>query len=862
MAESRYPRAGHRVAPAMLRTLLEVPVPAAYAAHGGPMLLADLDETTWQRFSDAECRALSRLVVRTVASKARAPTFPGHQHVPRLPEGLTLADLDLEVRTRNALAAAGIHERPRDLPDLTLDDLLALRGFWVKSLVDLLTSLEHAASHQELHRRAGPGPTITQSRLRARRGYPRLGQRLAPQILREMLLERLPLDLVQGTVFEGRRLCDLDEQVWDELTLEVIACLGGSIVACAEKAGSHRLIAARALPPLPRSATWEGLAVDEATLKCLRRRGLVKSPEQLGHVTVGQLLTLYGFDSKCLVDLLTAVESAAGQGSQLHTGLTAEAVALRDLPESALIHFHDPRLGPELRALDTEASTVREMAELMIARRLDPPAPELLCQQFRRLREKIGRLKELPLDEELSQVFGPGSHARDQEILAGYYGWDGLGGRPAETVGKKYGLSRERVRQICGLAVRRLRSVRVFAPALDRALAFMAGRPPTPLAKLQAEFDAARIASRPFPLASLDAVARLLSREPPFEIVPIGRLHIVAGLKDARDLGTVFGALRRVTRKCGLGSLDQLGAALGRSGGVALDRDFMRQAIQELQGFRWLDKRRNWFHVGYSEHFGLPNMVRKVLSVAKRIDVALLRAAIARSRRHGPDLPPVAIFLEYCRHMPGVRVERSSVIADPPRDWRKVLSGVERTLVEVLKKHGPIMERSVLEEHCLRRGMNGFTFNAIVTNSPVVLPYGRCLYGLIGAMGDRRAMSRLVAKRPPRSAPRVLTGHGQTQDGRIYIAYRLSPAVVSSGIVTVPSAVGEQVRGQFTIRKPDGCKAGVLSAKRTCAWGLRPALRAQGAQPGDHLLLLINPAMHELHLHLGNETVLDTIKRG
>ena len=154
MGRGRYPRRGHRLAPVTLRELLQVEVPAKYLtdpADAG-LLLCDLDESAWDRFGDEPCQELAVEVVRAVGRAARMPMPIADRRLPPVPQGMNLADLDLEVRTINCLVSAGIHERPQDLRAITIEGILGLRGFWVKCLVDLLTSLEYVADHPEARR--------------------------------------------------------------------------------------------------------------------------------------------------------------------------------------------------------------------------------------------------------------------------------------------------------------------------------------------------------------------------------------------------------------------------------------------------------------------------------------------------------------------------------------------------------------------------------------------------------------------------------------------------------------------------------------------------------------------------------------
>ena len=279
---------------------------------------------------------------------------------------------------------------------------------------------------------------------------------------------------------------------------------------------------------------------------------------------------------------------------------------------------------------------------------------------------------------------------------------------------------------------------------------------------------------------------------------------------------------------------------------------FARDVLAAYPGFHWLDKRRTWFRVGSALCLGLAHAVTKILSVAGRIEIGAIYGAVLRSWRRGQALPPRGAILEYCRHMPGTCVEGRCVISDPPRDWRKDLSGVERTMVEVLTEHGPVMERPAFEAECLQRGMNRCTFNVMVTNSPVVVPCGHCLYKLIGTRTPRRAAPR----RWRRALPRVLRACGRTEDGKTYAVYRLSEAVVSGGLVTMPSASRARLHGKFAIRTPEGRELGEMTAKDGCAWGLAPALREAGARQGDQLLLIFDAAQRVADFHLGEPSVL------
>ena len=108
MGSSRYPRRGHRIAPLGLRESLDVSVPTGRVdgSQIGNLRLCDLDESVWERFDEAACEALAGAVIRAVGKAVRMPAFAADQRLPPIPDGMKLADLELEIRRLKAQQAA------------------------------------------------------------------------------------------------------------------------------------------------------------------------------------------------------------------------------------------------------------------------------------------------------------------------------------------------------------------------------------------------------------------------------------------------------------------------------------------------------------------------------------------------------------------------------------------------------------------------------------------------------------------------------------------------------------------------------------------------------------------------------------
>ncbi len=860
MAYSRYPRRGQRIAPATLRELLEKPLPERCEQTPGAkgVLLADLDESAWTQFDPDTCRQLADEVVATVGQAVRAMLPIGNRPLPTLPEGVTLANLDLEVRTVNCLVAAGIHERPQDLQGMTIEGVLGLRGFWAKSLVDLLTAMEHVIDHPETRLAPRDAPPMPIRQPRAAGRYPRESQRIAPRLLAELLQDDVPPRLVEGTQLAGARLADLDETVWDRLDPEVIGELAGLVVARVGVGVIGRDLRKLRLPRVPEGLRLEDLRLENRTQNCLRRLGLARNLQRLGEMTVGDLVKLSTFGAKCLVDLLTALEALAHRGRHIGVELTEHVDTLAQLPEASNIHFGDPRLGRLLRALDSDSNTVAELVARIRRGELNLTEPFRLAEGIGRLVEKIRQFGAQPIEQELVDIFAPMANARDQAILAAYYNWDGQGGRTLEQLGQKYGLSRERIRQICMRCVKRVRHAPIFAPVLDRTLAMIVERLPQTTGRLECVLQEAGLSRDGLPIAAIEEAAGFFARAPGFHVVPVGEGAVAVEPGQAELPPRIARAARSAVGSFGVANVAEVQAELAKDGvRRRTGRQLLQETLSTLQDFHWLDARQQWFRLETLPQYGLPNMVEKVVSVAERIDVVRLRTAMGRYRRSGRKLPPPGALLEYCRQMPSIRVEGDDVVALPSLDWRTVLAGVERGMVEVLREFGPVMDRGEFEEHWIRRGMNRFSFNAILMCSPVVAQYARSIYGLVARKTDSKTLQRARAQRSRLMPSRVLQTCGVEADDRPYAVYRLSKAAIAGGVITIPAALKQRIVGEYAVVSAQQECLGRMTAKRGCGWGLGPALRGSGARAGDYLLLKFDNEARTATFRLGDASLAD-----
>jgi hypothetical protein len=684
--------------------------------------------------------------------------------------------------------------------------------------------------------------------------YPRTGDRVAPATLRQGLLEPVPAEWVAGTPADGLRFSELDETVWQKLPQETILTLAEMIVARVAACCARRLFDPRHFPRPPEGLKLSDLRLEHRTYLCLAREGFEEAPQALGDHTIGEILAIRAFGPRCLVDLLSSLETLLAQGKPLSRELTIEAQRLRQLPAARDARSDDPRFSSIIGEIDGEATTVWELAQRLCARRQDPPDTEYVIGRLRQLHAQIAGISQRTLEEELTEIFTGSAQERNRDIVVGYYGW--RDGRPhtLAEIGKRYGMTRERTRQICAKLVRREAPASILAPVLDETLAFLERRLPCSVEELERALAEAGLTAVGLRLSNVEEAAKLLGRPVPFAVVRVDHASLAVEPRHAVAPPVVMELAKKEIYYHGVATVERIMELLRGKLSEPISLAVVRETLQLIEGFCWLDVERGWFRLLTTQKHGLPKAIDKVLSVASPVTAAQVRAAVGRNRRMWIDPPPEHVILAFCRQLPGVRVEGDRIFGDPPRDWKKTLTGVEAELVGILKEHGPIMERGELEDLCVASGMNRFSFHAFIASSPVIAQYGHSIYGLTGANVSPSEVESIRTKRRIQRAPiRVLDDHGQTEDGRVWLRYRLSKAASTYAVITVPAALKDVICGRFELEDDEGRHVGILAAKDGRAWGLGAFLRHRQAQVDDRVMLTFDLARRMVVIALEDE---------
>jgi len=315
-------------------------------------------------------------------------------------------------------------------------------------------------------------------------------------------------------------------------------------------------------------------------------------------------------------------------------------------------------------------------------------------------------------------------------IVMRLLGWDGAGGATLEAIGSEEGRTRERIRQITVPVVARIRAahpqVLWLSPALELALRLA----PVSADDLAGALAARRLARRPFHPAGLLTACELLGREAGFRLDRHG-----GGLYVVPSAFPPERAVRRAAHALCAGTnmvaLERLREAVGIPAAPPADR-WLREILGSAR-YRPADSRSALYRSS-AKYSTVESAVRRLLSVVRELPLEDLYLAAEKARRGAPMSSREA-FRTVVASVPGVRIRGSAAQARALPDWRKVVRGAERVLVETLRDEGPYVSFFGLRARLRRAGYTDGRTASLLRHSPLVRAYGRGIHGLPGLAG-------------------------------------------------------------------------------------------------------------------------------
>lgn len=342
----------------------------------------------------------------------------------------------------------------------------------------------------------------------------------------------------------------------------------------------------------------------------------------------------------------------------------------------------------------------------------------------------------------------PDLAGRNAELFARRYGVFGADQATLKAGGDKWGLTRERVRQIVDRLIERIPLVKPSSPQIDLLAAEIRLLPTLSLS--DAEFRLReRLGEK---LGLLDAQrfsAEVLGKSLPFVTILARDAHggeypVFSPGEFPGYVSAAINVVKKLTRHLGGVQLVLAWAITLQTYGRWVSLDEFRGVVEGLPGFAWLDTQRSWFWLGHQSAANrIADRAVEILSVAgQHLDIETIYAGIARHARTGESeivesggvFPPIAVVASMLRQHPTFHCKQYDDFGlvdyvEPAT----VLSVSALALVEFLQARDGMATRKALQEHFVKANrMNPITLGVVLASHPVVRHVDRGIFALRG----------------------------------------------------------------------------------------------------------------------------------
>jgi hypothetical protein len=649
-------------------------------------------------------------------------------------------------------------------------------------------------------------------------------------------------------------------------------------------ASRRRIMAGIRVPVRPHLRDLSSLPMSALLRASLDRHGLLMAAK-VARMTVADLLKLPRFGPRQVLELLAVLESlpqTAQSGASDDSAVTtvpkdidvAQMAQLEAGLQGRDIDSKDLRFGPLIADLGTRAqSLAKALKELRAgATRRDADDPwTSIPRTLAAINSELSRIDSMSLEDDLFDVLRAlCKQERKARILAMRLGWDTGRSRTLQEVGDQVGLTRERIRQFESRSQRALAHRPVFSPSLARALALARNMGPCSEGEFGTQLQKTGIARAAWRPSTLVMAASYLGIPHGLRTLQHGETEFLAAEGSNLALADLVESVARDTaRSEGAANTKDVAFALSESQERWVSQREVTLLIRATPGVRWLDEQRGWFWFGEHPQHRVLNNIRKMLSVAPRLLIDDLYEGLLRSyRMDSQPVCPKPIVLALCREVPWIKVRQiSHLMAAIPLDWKEELTGVERTIVEVLMEAGGILDHHSWRMRCKERGVPLGSFGVYEGNSPVIHRVRPSIWGLRGIDPDPTLLVDLCEKVRARqmALAQAASQRGVEQfppgsligKNRYVRLFDITASTFRHYAMTIAPSASMTPGSKFQVTLDSLALGEVeLQADRRLR-GLLPLLRKAGAQIGQRYLATVDLLRREVAMRRLDSTTVN-----
>jgi DNA-directed RNA polymerase alpha subunit len=457
------------------------------------------------------------------------------------------------------------------------------------------------------------------------------------------------------------------------------------------------------------------------------------------------------------------------------------------------------------------------------------------------------------LEEELRRIVEVLDTGRNVPLLLSLWGWNGSDPRVLDSVGKEYGLTRERVRQLASRAIKRLKRHKFETPLLNAAIQQLRREIPAVDSSLIDRLHHRGITRGSFSVWGIGSAAEMFGVHLGLTYIAVNGSKVVVATTDQSKLARTFVAIRRKTSELGCVNIQSLCSDIQIEETRA---DVVRRFLDASAAVEWLDDTKEWMYLSNAARNRLFNLCEKVLGVCPSIGLGELRRAVGRTRRLAMA-PPQRILAAFVSREGLGTIQGSKIVGIPGMGKAPSSDSAEGRMLAVLDEFGPIMDGEDMADKCVAAGMNATTFYIYRTDSPVISALGKGIFCKVGSDVPPGVIEAILNRR--RAFPRV-SDHGWTPKGLLWFGTELSRMILTAGSIRLVPFVSDLVQGEWAVRLPDGGEYGTVTCRESFIWTFRKPFNVLGAESNDLMVLEFDIKARTVLVRVGGPGLFEAVQ--
>ena len=322
------------------------------------------------------------------------------------------------------------------------------------------------------------------------------------------------------------------------------------------------------------------------------------------------------------------------------------------------------------------------------------------------------------------------------DVLINRFGLDGSPAKTLEIIGKKYNVTRERIRQNQEFGLRKLRTRKPFTPILDKIFEELSKALPVTEIEFNRILKEKKFTLVEWDFKGLQDFYENLGIKTDFYVSKINNLRVITKVGIDNIFRQVMVNINKKISNTGLLSLSEC-LDFKEVYLNDLKRETIKKFIQTKPIFTWLDDEQEWFTF-YAKRNRLSNLITKAATGSLSVDIDNLFKKIKNFHRLENVKYSRDIFISFCKKSFDCEIKDNEILFSSPKSkisdydgyQGNVISPNEQKIVDIFNKFGPILNWWDLKELSTSANVKDDSLNMILQFSVLFQRIDRATYVL------------------------------------------------------------------------------------------------------------------------------------